>query len=327
MSKIRQRLLLMPIDCDESDFAAIERHLFLGNKELAHNPYHLKKLDITLVIGVYPKSQIDLIVQLMPSQTRFRLVDAKDIPHEDLISRFDSIIEDMIEEIEDKEGNVFVFCSAGFSRSVTVVAAYLMKKLRITANEAIERIRTVRPKINPNPGFIGQLALYEDMDYEFDVRHPEYRVFALICLKKQIWTQDYWEESEIGEQYRHFCIPLSDYQSKLKSNDKNSRISLTNIHYNCVNCCQSLFNELNVLKPTLDFNVMETNDCPNLFIEPQEWMKPMICIHKKGRLLCPKCDTLLGSFKWKSYKCQCLKHNQLHDSLVFKIITQSVIAQ
>lgn len=53
---------------------------------------------------------------------------------------------------------------AGISRSVTIVIAYLIKKLNISFGDAYNKISERRPKvnniiiqINPNKGFIKQL--------------------------------------------------------------------------------------------------------------------------------------------------------------------------
>lgn len=54
--------------------------------------------------------------------------------------------------------NVLVHCLAGISRSPTVVAAYLTVATECTAAEAIAHIKSLRPIIDPNPGFMRQLV-------------------------------------------------------------------------------------------------------------------------------------------------------------------------
>lgn len=54
-------------------------------------------------------------------------------------------------------GVVYVHCFAGISRSSTIVAAYLILRDALTPNAAIERIRALRPQVDPNPGFRAQL--------------------------------------------------------------------------------------------------------------------------------------------------------------------------
>ena len=47
-------------------------------------------------------------------------------------------------------------------RSATIVAAYLMTKKGMSSSQALETIRQHRP-IRPNPGFLQQLANYENL--------------------------------------------------------------------------------------------------------------------------------------------------------------------
>ena len=53
------------------------------------------------------------------------------------------------------------------SRSATIACAYLMKKYRLSYDEALERLRSKRPCVYPNPGFATQLRLYHTMKYSF----------------------------------------------------------------------------------------------------------------------------------------------------------------
>lgn len=62
-----------------------------------------------------------------------------------------------IDEALRSGGTVLVHCHAGISRSATVVAAFLMIKRNMTAQEAIRVIRS-RRSIRPNSGFLQQLC-------------------------------------------------------------------------------------------------------------------------------------------------------------------------
>lgn len=50
---------------------------------------------------------------------------------------------------------------AGVSRSATLVIAYIMKKYSMPLEQAKRLVEEKRPFINPNPGFIKQLELYD----------------------------------------------------------------------------------------------------------------------------------------------------------------------
>lgn len=54
-----------------------------------------------------------------------------------------------------------VQCMAGISRSSAIILAYMMRKLGVNLDNALAYVKTKRPKVNPNEGFMRQLRLYE----------------------------------------------------------------------------------------------------------------------------------------------------------------------
>jgi hypothetical protein len=56
---------------------------------------------------------------------------------------------------------VFVHCRAGVSRSVMVIAAYLMWRDGCSRDDALHAIRAKRPTIGPNPAFMHLLLEWE----------------------------------------------------------------------------------------------------------------------------------------------------------------------
>lgn len=77
------------------------------------------------------------------------------------------------------EGTVLVHCQAGCSRSVALVAAYIMATRGLTRDEALDLIRARRHQAEPNPGFMEQLDLYERAGYQVDLRHAPIRRFLM----------------------------------------------------------------------------------------------------------------------------------------------------
>ena len=74
--------------------------------------------------------------------------------------RFFPRTSDFIDDAVGGGGTVAVNCVMGWSRSATVVAAYLVSKRGMSVSEALEHLRARRP-IRPNPGFLQQLADYD----------------------------------------------------------------------------------------------------------------------------------------------------------------------
>ncbi|CAG2111311.1 unnamed protein product [Medioppia subpectinata] len=332
----RWSVLGIPYESADNDYTPIdaEKTLFVGNKEVAHNRYTLQTLAITLMVAVCAKDMTALAVDLRPDNCRFHHIDAEDSPHEDLMAHFDRAVDLIDEELVDRGGRVMVWCGAGWSRSVTIVAAYLMRRDRCTGDEALELIRRVRPKINPNAGFVAQLRLYHEMNYRLDVTHREYRVFAVIALRRRVWTDKYWSDTRVGALQRQFSEPMRRYFHKMaKSVAKRESppvVAITGAktgRYHCRDCDGVVADELNVLR-TADADSGHgsgAEECDKMFVEPMEWMLPSICVQKKGDLLCGNCSVPLGAFKWKAFKCDCLLHQPLQDSTVFKIMKTQVV--
>lgn len=56
---------------------------------------------------------------------------------------------------------MLIHCSAGVSRSVTIIIAYLIGNRDMTFDEAFEVVKNKRTEANPNIGFIEQLKNYD----------------------------------------------------------------------------------------------------------------------------------------------------------------------
>jgi protein-tyrosine phosphatase len=61
-----------------------------------------------------------------------------------------------------KPGKILVHCYQGISRSVTIVCAYLMRYGHCKRDDALDLIRSVRPRASPNSGFMTILKKLEE---------------------------------------------------------------------------------------------------------------------------------------------------------------------
>lgn len=78
-----------------------------------------------------------------------------DSPHENIKKYFNSTYNFI------NRGPTVVHCAAGISRSATIVAAYIMRKFKISSDKALSHIWKCRKIINPNYGFKQQLKQFE----------------------------------------------------------------------------------------------------------------------------------------------------------------------
>ena len=72
------------------------------------------------------------------------------------------LIADKINQVHLAGGKILIYCRAGQSRSATLCIAYFMKYHDMTFDQAYQFVRTRRPIIHPNRGFVHQLKQYEE---------------------------------------------------------------------------------------------------------------------------------------------------------------------
>jgi len=139
-----------------SNFNAHEVYpnVYVGDVYSAHNANELKRLKITHVVNVacgvssaYPKDFAYLHVPLL------------DCASENIQEHFHKTSA-FIHEAVSSGGRVLIHCLQGVSRSATIAAAFVIKELSTTPQEAVKFIKQRRPSIKPNSGFMNQLESY-----------------------------------------------------------------------------------------------------------------------------------------------------------------------
>jgi len=131
-------------------------HIFVGNILDAQNFDRLRQNGITHVINSTPDLPL-----FWENKCKYLRVDILDLPSQNIRKHFEITFQFIDEALQHKTNNVLVHCSAGISRSPTLVLAYMIKKYQMKLEEAFHQMRQLRQIVDPNVSFILQLRDWE----------------------------------------------------------------------------------------------------------------------------------------------------------------------
>ena len=166
-------------------------HLYLSSVRYAKDPSFIENCAITHIL-VAAKS----LKHYFPQKITYLHFPITDSPKTVILAFFPQAIEFIDSALKGKEQNVLVHCLGGRSRSVTIVTAYLMFRLKLKSEEALEYVKTKHEMTFPNIGFIAQLKQFE------------------ICLEK------YFEKKIISEM-KAVSITKEEEEEETKADPKN----------------------------------------------------------------------------------------------------------
>ena len=119
--------------------------------------YNIKKHGIKRVLKV---NGLSIGTQNLENHgVRVKIIDLDDDPSEKLGHLFEEAHDFIKEGIIRKEG-VLVVCTAGISRSASIVMSYLMKEEGLGVDAAYNKVKQAREFVKPNEGFWNQLEQY-----------------------------------------------------------------------------------------------------------------------------------------------------------------------
>lgn len=133
--------------------ASVIPGLYMGSQDVTQDLDLLHKHKITHILSV------GVQVCQWP-EFKYTFIEALDLPEFVMKPVFQQSSE-LIDEVRDSGGSVFVHCNAGVSRSAAIVIAYLMKNQKLSYLLAVDLLKQTRPCVKPNDGFIRQLKLLE----------------------------------------------------------------------------------------------------------------------------------------------------------------------
>ncbi|OCH84355.1 DSPc-domain-containing protein, partial [Obba rivulosa] len=135
--------------------------LYLGPCSAASNKAFLAANSIThvLSVGSTPAQKVEGV-------TYFRL-SLNDSPTSSITKVSEEACKIIENAIASKskgcgKGKILVHCSAGISRSPTLVVAYLMRSHKMSLKAALGQVVRARPQVSPNSGFLEQLKRLEE---------------------------------------------------------------------------------------------------------------------------------------------------------------------
>lgn len=156
-------------------------NLYIGGLYALYQPNVTDEVGITHVLSV-----IDFDFYEVRDSTKFLksknyqhlMIRIEDDPNEDLLQHFERM-NTFLDTGLSGNGGAFVHCAMGKSRSATAVVAYLMWKYGVTRDEGLNQVCEGRPVASPNPGFMEQLSLYEQMlkTQDLDERRRMYKTW------------------------------------------------------------------------------------------------------------------------------------------------------
>ena len=130
--------------------------LFVSGYKVVQNAKLLEKNKITHVLNLVG----DYCPNIHKDKYIYKNFFIRDSKSENIECLFYEIFE-FIENCFSQNGKLVVHCIQGVSRSITVVVAFLIFKLRISFNDAFELVKLKRGVASPNIGFIAQLIIFQ----------------------------------------------------------------------------------------------------------------------------------------------------------------------
>lgn len=180
----------------EKDCSKVGDGLFVGGEVVAKKRDILQSCKITHVINcvgmLYPAYFED--------ELKYQTLYLQDSPKEDILA----VLYDVFDFIEGarRRGNVFVHCSQGVSRSMTLAIAYRMWKEKKQYEDVFAEVKEMRGVANPNIGFICQLMQWHKRRSEQNRLPNLYRI-APQSSSAPTYLVPKWVN---GSESRGFCL-------------------------------------------------------------------------------------------------------------------------
>ena len=156
--------LFLPAPQNDNTPCEVKPGLFIGSIGAARNAAELHRRGVTHVLSLLsadtPPEDSGVLWEHSPPHHAHLWIAIADDKHGRLAAALPRCI-DFIEEGLQGGRGVLVHCFQGKSRSAAVVCAYLMRSEGATFDSALARVRSARPRAQPNLNFCLQLKRWE----------------------------------------------------------------------------------------------------------------------------------------------------------------------
>ena len=132
--------------------------IFVGGERAASNKQLLLDNHITHIINLSG----GITKEHFPDTFKYYTIFMHDNDFEELPSSFWDAVT-FLKQAMDMGGTTLVHCRRGICRSAALVAAYLNSERSMSIDSAISMIKSKRPVVNINPGFLDQLHSHEKL--------------------------------------------------------------------------------------------------------------------------------------------------------------------
>lgn len=137
--------------------------IYLGGCDMISNEAWLREHGITHVIGIREYATMTREeyreASIRFSGIQYKQIQLEDDTHAPISYCFDAV-HAILNQTRYNNNHVFIHCMAGVSRSVTLVASYLISRYNYSDRMALAYLHYMRAEIDPNDGFRKELRRY-----------------------------------------------------------------------------------------------------------------------------------------------------------------------
>eukprot|EP01133_Synstelium_polycarpum_P013859 gene13859-16343_t len=260
-----------------------------------------------------------------PKMYTTKVIDVHDMATVDIKKYFDETFE-FIEQGR-QEGAVLVHCFAGMSRSASVCIAYLIRKLKISYDDAYGLVKDARSIVCPNPGFVRQLK-----EYEQSILAP--KKTKKVMVQKTITTTTP-ADGATAESSSVVVASMDTLSIKDNTVEIEVEVDEDEHKYCCRKCSKVLFKTSGLVmhgkgggqnsfkwarrakvseqihdRVTGERHAANVDECTSYFLNDMLEFAIYNQEHADrldGKLICdnPRCNEKLGSWSWSGAQCSC----------------------